>query len=145
MNNEIIIKKFMPVSNAEAFLWFTDREKLVKWLCLDAIVEKATMGKYELFWNLEDRKVDSTLGCQLLSYDPPYQIATNWKVTTDFDSLIGDTTTRLVVSFFECSLGTYVTLVHTGWQSKEEWRGVRAWQEEAWQVALGRLEGCLNE
>ena len=60
MNKVIHVNRTLKCPVEEASTYFSDNDK-VKWTtCLDADIDDFVGGKYELFWNLENRDKDST-------------------------------------------------------------------------------------
>ncbi|UCD26759.1 MAG: SRPBCC domain-containing protein [Candidatus Bathyarchaeota archaeon] len=62
-----------------AFEMFTINEHLEKWLTQVADVEPKVGGKYELFWNPEDKENDSTIGCKILALHLNKLLSFEWK------------------------------------------------------------------
>ena len=63
----------------KAFQMFTVNKHLEKWLTQVADVEPKVGGKYELFWNPQDRENDSTIGCKILALQPNKFLSFEWK------------------------------------------------------------------
>jgi uncharacterized protein YndB with AHSA1/START domain len=55
----------LPCDEKRTFQMFTVNKHLENWLTMAADVEAKVGGKYELFWNVEDRQNDSTIGCKV--------------------------------------------------------------------------------
>jgi uncharacterized protein YndB with AHSA1/START domain len=62
-----------------AFEMFSVNKHLEKWLTQLADVEPKVGGKYELFWNPEDKENDSTIGCKILAIQPKKFLSFEWK------------------------------------------------------------------
>lgn len=105
-------------SPLEAFEFFTGNKHLEKWLTKVADVEPKVGGKYELFWNPEDRENDSTIGCKILAVAEGRFLCFEWKGPRQFKHSMNDVKplTNVVVMFIPTSEGTEVHLLHTGWR-----------------------------
>lgn len=57
----IHLSVWVPKSPHEAYIYFTDNRLLESWMTVVAEVESMLGGKYELFWQPEDRENNSTL------------------------------------------------------------------------------------
>jgi uncharacterized protein YndB with AHSA1/START domain len=125
-----------------AFEHFTVDEQLETWLTAAAEVEPAVGGRYELFWEPEHRERNSTLGCRITALEPDTLLAFEWRSPQQFSHFANDAAplTHVVVLFAPRAAGTEVHLIHSGWRSTPEWEEARQWQEQAWTVALARLE-----
>jgi uncharacterized protein YndB with AHSA1/START domain len=130
----------------KAFEMFTLNEHLDKWLTQVADVQPKKGGKYELFWNPEDKENDSTIGCKVLALHPGSFLVFEWKGPKQFKHFMNnaDPLTQVVVLFTSLKKGTKlctgVNLIHSGWRSSAEWEEARQWFERAWANALSELE-----
>lgn len=126
---------------SHAFACFTEPARLSTWLADDADVEPVAGGKYELFWDLEDRAHDSTLGCKITVLVPDTLLAFEWRGARQFESFMNqaDPLTHVVVRFHPRAAGTEVHLIHSGWRSSEAWEEARQWFATAWRLAFARL------
>ncbi|MFT5086614.1 MAG: hypothetical protein ACI906_005039 [Candidatus Latescibacterota bacterium] len=131
----------------EAFAYFTHNEHLESWLVEVAEVEPRAMGKYELFWQPDDRENNSTIGCKVTSITPNQLLAFDWKSPKQFKAFANsaDPLTHVVVAFIQSGDSTDIHLVHSGWRDTPEWQEAREWQEKAWRVALDRLVQKVNK
>jgi uncharacterized protein YndB with AHSA1/START domain len=128
---------------AEAFKMFTDKPSLETWLTEEADIEPRVGGKYELFWNSEDREYDSTIGCKITALVPDRLICFEWKGPKQYSGFMNevDPLTHVTVSFIPTDHGTTeVHAVHTGWRSSAEWEEARQWFVNMWNFALGELK-----
>jgi uncharacterized protein YndB with AHSA1/START domain len=127
---------------AKAFERFTLNKHLEKWLTQVADVEPTEGGKYELFWNPEDRENDSTIGCKILAIRPNTFLSFEWKGPKQFKHFMNQVRplTNVAVFFISCPEGTEVHLVHTGWRDTPEWEEARQWFERAWTMTLSELQ-----
>ncbi len=125
-----------------AFEKFTVNEKIVPWLTMDAEIEPVVGGKYELFWEPDDRENNSTIGCKVTAIEPKF-LAVEWKGAKQFKHFMNnvDPLTQVTVAFIPVDGGkaTEVHLIHTGWRSTPEWEEARLWFEGAWKMAFERL------
>jgi len=118
---------------AEAFDMFTLNEHLGSWLCPAADVEPVAGGKYELFWNPEDRDTDSTLGCRVTAVEPGVFISFEWKGPGQFSGFMNDADPLTHVTVFfrprddedGPASGTDVYLLHSVWRSTARWEKAR--------------------
>lgn len=126
----------------KAFEFFTVNSHLEKWLTQMADVEPKVSGKYELFWNPEDKQNDSTIGCKILAITPSRLLCFEWKGPKQFKHFMNDVSplTNVVIFFIPHPEGTEVHLLHTGWRDTAEWEEARRWFEKAWATALSELQ-----
>jgi len=131
----------------KAFQFFTINEQLEKWLTLAADVEPKVGGKYELFWNLNDKENDSTIGCKILAIAPCRFLCFEWKGPKQFKRFMNNVRplTNVAVFFIPHKEETQVHLLHTGWRDAAEWEKARKWFKKAWKTALLTLENCINK
>ena len=62
-----------------AFEMFTINELLESWLVALAEVEPVVGGKYELFWEPDDRENNSTIGCRVTAIEPDKFLSFEWR------------------------------------------------------------------
>jgi hypothetical protein len=129
-----------------AFELFTVNEDVQSWLAPLADIEPREGGKYELFWDLENREENSTLGCKLTAIEGDRFLSFEWRGPTQYLHFMNDADplTHVVVFLIPSSDGsmprTEVHVVHTGWRSSPEWEEARQWFVKAWRVAFEELE-----
>jgi uncharacterized protein YndB with AHSA1/START domain len=129
---------------------FTVSELVESWLAPSAEIEPHVGGKYELFWDLENRGPDSTVGCKVTAIEEDRFLSFEWKGPTQYSHFMNqaDPLTHVVVFFVpqpESPVpSTEVHLVHSGWRASEEWGEARRWFDKAWQVAFEELEHKVN-
>lgn len=135
--------------NAEqAFKMFTVNQHLQSWFSAIADVEPTVGGKYELFWNPEDRENDSTLGCKITAIEPGKFLSFEWRGPKQFKHFMNsaDPLTHVVVFFIPCGEEksptpcTEVHLIHSGWRGSAEWEEARQWFDRAWTMAFSELQ-----
>ncbi len=131
----------------EAFKMFTVNENLEKWLTQVAEVEPEVGGRYELFWDPEDRENDSTIGCRIQALTHGSLLSFEWKGPKQFKHFMNEARPLTTVTvFFGCHPdGTEVHLVHTGWRDTPEWEEARRWFENAWTEALLALQTYVGK
>jgi uncharacterized protein YndB with AHSA1/START domain len=131
----------------KAFEMFTVNEHLGKWLTEVADVEPKVGGKYELFWNPEDRENDSTIGCKILAIQPNKFLCFEWKGPKQFKHFMNERRpfTNVVVFFVPHGEETEVYLLHTGWEDTEEWKEARQWFDKSWTTAFSELQKHVNK
>jgi len=144
-----IIEKsiILKVNKEIAFSYFVEHELITKWLCSDAIINPVTEGAYELFWDLEDRNHNSTIGCRIQSIDQPNHLSFDWKGPIQFESFMNevDPLTQVVVVFSESEEGTKVTLLHSGWQRSDNWKEAKDYFNHAWFGAFQVLKELIDK
>jgi uncharacterized protein YndB with AHSA1/START domain len=131
-----------------AFQEFTKAERLVRWLARDAEVEPELGGKYELFWDTEERDRNSTRGCRITAIEPPRLLAFDWKGPEQFRHFmnVAQPLTHVAIFFLPVSATTTEAhLLHTGWGDTPAWDEARQWFERAWSGAFAALKNQVNE
>ena len=145
MENIIQINVEIECDIYNAFKMFTVNNLLEAWLTEKAEVEPKVGGKYELFWEPEDRENNNTIGCKITGIEENRFISFDWKGPVQFKSFmnVADPLTHVIVFF---SLGsdeknkTTIHLFHTGWRKEEEWQRAHNFFENAWVKALQELK-----
>jgi len=135
----------------QAFNMFTMNEHLQSWLAEIADVEPKLGGKYELFWDPDDKKNNSTIGCRITAIEKNKFLTFEWKGPTQFKNFMNEANplTHVVVFFLSCDETivkpcTEVHLIHAGWRDSAEWEEARLWFKEAWDAAFDRLRLCVK-
>ncbi len=130
-----------------AFEMFSVNEHLEKWLTQLAEVEAKVGGKYELFWNPEDKENDSTIGCKILAIQPNIFLSFEWKGAKQFKHFMNNVRplTNVNIFFIPSSEETEVHLLHTGWRETAEWEQAREWFDMVWTKSFSELEKYVNE
>ncbi len=143
----IHVQALIAVPPARAFSYFTTDELLEAWLTAAADVEPKVGGKYELFWEPDDRENNSTIGCRVTALVPGQLIAFQWRSPKQFKAFANtaDPLTHAVVTFVPEGSGTRVHLIHAGWRSGADWEEARVWQERAWTGAFKALERSARD
>ncbi|GAG73922.1 unnamed protein product [marine sediment metagenome] len=134
---------------SQAFELFTVNKKLESWLSEKAEVEPKVGGKYELFWDPQNREINSTIGCKVTSIKKDKFLSFEWKGPERFQSFLNfcDPLTHVVVVFSSNSddpQKTTLFLFHSGWRDGPEWQKARNYFEKAWSGALTNLNEKLN-
>jgi uncharacterized protein YndB with AHSA1/START domain len=130
-----------------AYQMFTDNKFLESWLTSVAEIEAQVGGKYELFWQPDDRENNSTIGCKVTALQPDKFLSFEWKSPEQFKHFANnaDPLTHVVVFFISLGDSTEVHLIHSGWRSSDQWEEARQWQEKAWLSAFNQLRKKTNE
>ena len=138
---------FLRCGPSKAFEFFTGNKHLEKWLTNMADVEAKIGGKYELFWNPEDKENDSTIGCKVLAFAEGKFLCFEWKGPKQFKHFMNDVRplTNVMVFYVPMPEGTEVYLLHTGWRDTVEWEEARQWFDKAWAMALSELQNYSKE
>ena len=133
----------------EVFNFFTINEKLESWLPEKAEVEPKVGGKFELFWDPQNREINSTIGCKITSIEKNKFISFEWKGPERFQSFMNfcDPLTDVVVVFSSSSddpKKTTLFLFHSGWRDDPDWQKARDYFKNAWSGALTNLKEKLS-
>jgi uncharacterized protein YndB with AHSA1/START domain len=128
------------------FELFTVNKLLESWLTEVAEVEPVISGKYELFWEPNNRENNSTLGCKITAIEADKFLSFEWRSPKQYKHFANnaDPLTHVVVFFIQNNDSTQIHLIHSGWRSSSEWEEARQWQERAWNEALKELEKQIN-
>lgn len=133
-----------------AFEKFTINESIQSWLAPLAHVEPREGGRYELFWDLETREQNSTIGCKVTAIERDKFLSFEWKGPTQYLHFMNDSDplTHVVVFFIprmeDGVAFTEIHLIHSGWRGSPEWEEARQWFERAWRVSFEELERQVN-
>ncbi len=142
MDQIIDISSKLSCNARRAFEMFTVNTQLEAWLTEVAEVELQVGGRYELFWEPEDRENNSTIGCHITAFEADQFLSFEWRSPKQFKHFANqaDPLTHVVVFFVPIQNGTQVHLIHSGWRSSPEWIEAMQWQERAWRMAFDALE-----
>lgn len=142
MDQIIHISSKLSCNAHQAFEMFTVNAKLQTWLTEVAEVELRVGGRYELFWEPEDRENNSTIGCHITAFEADQFLSFEWRSPKQFKHFANqaDPLTHVIVFFVPIQDGTQVHLIHSGWRSSPEWIEAMQWQQRAWCVAFDALE-----
>jgi len=145
MENIILLKEEVYCDINIAFNMFTQNKLLESWLTVKAEVEPKVGGKYELFWEPENREDNSTIGCKITGIEKNKFISFSWKGPVQFKTSmnVANPLTHVVVFFSHNDSEpdkTIIHLFHTGWRNTPEWQEARDFFEKAWLNALGELK-----
>jgi hypothetical protein len=118
-----LIKPFSPMGHAE--------------------IEPVLGGKYELYWDPQNKENDSTIGCHITAFGFGGFLSFEWKGPTEFKFIMNnaDPLTQVTVFFIPAEDSTtHVHLIHSGWGSSPEWEAARTYFEKAWASAFEHLK-----
>jgi len=136
-----------------AFGLFTISRQVESWLIKPfsekgfAEIEPVTGGKYELFWDTQNKQENSTIGCHITALAEGEFLSFDWKGPTEFKSIMNNTEplTQVTVFFIPVAdSSTHVHLIHSGWGSSPEWEAARTYFEKAWNSAFENLRVMIN-
>lgn len=149
MENIILVKEEIDCDIHTAFDLFTVNELLENWLTEKAEVDPKVGGKYELFWEPENRENNSTLGCRITGIEKNKFLSFDWKGPVDFQSFmnVADPLTHVIVFLSQNEKDpnkTSIHLFHTGWRKDTEWQEARNYFENAWSKALQGLKDKIK-
>ncbi|MFX0018440.1 MAG: SRPBCC domain-containing protein [Promethearchaeota archaeon] len=146
-----MIKEEFNCDVPTAFKMFTENNLIESWLTEKADVEAKIRGKYELFWDPNNPKDNSTIGCKVTGVEPNKFISFDWKGPVQFKSFMNsaDPLTHIIV-FFSVNdhlnqNNTNIYLFHTGWRKTQEWQDARNFFEKAWKKAFKELKERISE
>jgi uncharacterized protein YndB with AHSA1/START domain len=130
-----------------AFEMFIVNELIESWLTNLAEVEPEIGGKYELFWEPDDRDNNSTIRCKVTAIENDKFISLEWRSPKQYKHFTNnaDPLTHVVIFFIPNGENTEVHVIHSGWRNSTEWEEARQWQNRAWLVALKALEKVINK
>lgn len=146
--DKIIYKSVcLDCSVQKAFEMFTLNQHLEKWLTQVADVEPKVGGRYELFWNPEDKKNESTIGCKILAIERGKFLAFEWKGPKQYKHFMNTAKplTHVIAFFIPTAKDVEVHLLHTGWRDSAEWEEARQWFDRAWTNAFTELQKYVSE
>jgi uncharacterized protein YndB with AHSA1/START domain len=149
MQKIIQIRMELECDINHAFDLFTVNELLESWLPEKAEVGSKVGGKYELFWDPQNREINSTIGCKITSIEMDKFLSFEWKGPEMFQSFMNfcDPLTHVVVVFSSSSDNpkkTTLFIFHSGWRNDPEWQKARDYFEKAWSGALTNLKEKLS-
>lgn len=147
VKDEVIhVSALLQASPDRTFAYFTDNALLSSWLTAAADVEPKVGGKYELYWEPNDRENNSTIGCRITALAPAQFLAFQWRSPKQFKPFANtaDPLTHVAVMFVPEGTATRVHLLHSGWRNSPQWEEARVWQERAWSGAFKELERAVN-
>ena len=137
----------LDCSPQEAFRWFIEKERLIRWLAIDARIEAWPGGCYELFWEQDNTAVNSTIGCRITVLETGRLLAFDWKGPRDFAEFMNtaDPLTHVTVVFSAGNeANTELHLIHSGWGKTAQWETARQWFDQVWAKALDRLRLLIS-
>jgi hypothetical protein len=129
----------------QAFEMFTDSDK-IHWLAPAADIEPNVGGRYELFFDLNDRKKNNTVGCRITAYEKGRILSFDWAGPPQFEKQMNRAKpmTHVTVTFICCDRKlkkcTDIYIIHSGWGDGPEWDKARRWFTKAWKGALENLK-----
>ncbi len=149
MENIIRVKEVIDCDLSTAFSLFTVNKLLESWLPEKADVDPKVGGKYELFWDPENKEINSTIGCKITGFEKDKFLSFDWKGPVNFSSFMNfaDPLTHVIVFFSHKEKDTNKTIIHlfhTGWRKGPEWQKARNYFENAWSKALQGLKDKIK-
>ncbi|MFT4147005.1 MAG: SRPBCC domain-containing protein [Mobilitalea sp.] len=150
MDRIIHCKVRLNCSRQQSFEMFTKNSNIQLWLADSADIEPYVGGKYELFWDIDNKKINSTIGCKITALESNKLLCFEWKGPEQFSHFmnIAEPLTHVTVLFipdYENDNLTEIHLIHTGWKSDENWEKARIWFEYVWINALENLKNKVAE
>ena len=149
MENIIQIKMEMDSDVHNVFNMFIVNELLEEWLTEKADIEPEVGGKYELFWEPENREINSTIGCKITGIEEDRFISFEWKGPVQFQSFMNsvDPLTHVIIFFIPSSdvpIKTTIYLFHVGWRKSPEWQQARNYFDKVWRNILRELNDKIK-
>jgi len=148
MEKIIHLKVELECNIIHAFKMFTDNAMLESWLATKAEIVPELGRKYELFWDLENKEINSTFGCKVTGIEENNFISFDWKGPEQFHSFMNnvDPLTHVIVTFHRLKeKRTTLYLFHTGWRNNPEWEEARIFFKNAWSNVLMDLKQKIQE
>jgi uncharacterized protein YndB with AHSA1/START domain len=133
-----------------AFKMSTANNLVAPWLCPMAEIEPEVGGKYELYWDVANKNVDSTIGCKVTAFEPDQLLSFDWKGPRQFKHFMNyaDRLTHVVVVFIPSGAAlrprTHVHLIHSGSRDCPEWEEARLWFERVWTSAFAQVKEQID-
>jgi uncharacterized protein YndB with AHSA1/START domain len=129
---------------------FTKNSNIQRWSADSADIEPCVGGKYELFWDIDNKKNNSTIDCKITALESNKLLCFEWKGPEQFSHFMNqaEPLTHVSVLFipdYENDDVTEIHLIHTGWKSDENWEKARIWFENVWINALDNLKNVIVE
>lgn len=143
MNKIIHCKANLKCNVETAFSMFINNQEVVKWLTEESAIEQRVGGKYELFWDKENRNNNSTLGCKITAFELNRLLCFTWKGPAQYADVMNtaDPLTHVCVTFFQINENeTEIHLVHSGWGESDKWEQALLWFERVWNQSFNFLE-----
>ncbi len=145
MNKIIHCKVRINCSQQQSFEMFTKNSNIQTWLANSADIELYVGGKYELFWDTDNKRINSTIDCKITALEMNKLLCFEWKGPEQYSHFmnIAEPLTHVSVLFipdYENDNITEIHLIHTGWKSDENWDKARIWFESVWRNALDNLK-----
>ncbi|MWV42990.1 SRPBCC domain-containing protein [Paenibacillus sp. HJL G12] len=143
LKQEIHIDASIPI------LWktWTCSDRTTSWLAPAADIEPVVGGKFELFFDSEDKNGMNTAGCKIVGLKEYRQIIFEWKGPDLFAEIMYHPQHLTYVDIWlqpTSDTTTLVCLKHSGWGASTDWQSARAWHEEAWKQWLGNLKTSVE-
>lgn len=144
MNKIIHATIKLNCTQQQAFEMFTNQTNVQSWLANVAIIEPYVDGKYELFWDENNKEINSTIGCKVTAIEQDKLLCFEWKGPVQFEDIMNTIVplTHVTVTFIPDCIDSFteIHLIHTGWGSNDNWEEARLWFENVWKNALNNLK-----
>jgi uncharacterized protein YndB with AHSA1/START domain len=149
MDKIIHCKVRLNCNQKRSFEMFTNNSDVQSWLAELADIEPYVGGKYELFWDPDNKTINSTIDCKITAVDNNKLLCFEWKGPVQFEHIMNKAVplTHVSVLFLpddNNDNSTEVHLIHTGWGSDEDWEKARRWFDSVWTNALESLKSYVN-
>ncbi len=144
---DIVTDLAVPATLDSAWKAWVDNTSLEQWLTAKASVDPKTGDFYELFWQPETPRENSTLGCVVLGIEDKRLLAFNWGGPVEHAEVMNTEPfpTWVNVTFEARSDSeTMIHFRHSGWGYSQQWLAARAWQERSWHMAFSQLKVLIE-
>jgi uncharacterized protein YndB with AHSA1/START domain len=136
------IEKDVVINAPVAVVWkaWTDAEASKVFLAPSSKIEMEPGGAYEMyFMPSQPAGLKGGEGNRVIDFDRERFLLITWNAPPKFGALRDERTYVLITLAAVDDSHTRVRLTHFGWRKGEEWAGVYAYFEKAWDIVLGRL------
>ncbi|MFI6094954.1 SRPBCC domain-containing protein [Lentzea sp. NPDC051213] len=144
--DDVDIEVEVPGSQSRVWATLTTKAELTSWLAEDARVGAGVGDPFELFWDVANPDINSTIGCRIVEWEEPRRFTIEWKGPVQFASIMNGDPVPTWVAIDLRAAGDNTTIVHLrhgGWGATPEWGEARAWHEAVWRGALDQLRTLL--
>lgn len=125
---------------------WTESDRITEWFAPSAHIEPHLNGKFELYFNPDNKETMSTKGCKIIRFEKPNTLAFEWKGPDPFATVMNQDgeLTIVEVTLKSAEGGTMVHLRHSGWKESEAALQAKEWHEKAWEQMLESLKSNIE-
>jgi len=142
----IAVQQFIQAEVTLVWRAWTESDRITKWFAPVAEIEPKLGGKFELYFNPNNKSSMCTQGCKIVQLEAPQLLAFEWKGPDPFADVVNleGALTIVKVRLESVESGTMVYLEHSGWNQSEESLKAREWHVEAWNQMLSSLKSSME-